>query len=157
MMLIKTVGENQINEIISSADAWNISEDLEEESLGGLKATVSSRQIKALIEQITGMSLLSLITSFLLLSSVFSSIQVNTLPFNQTKTRRSRTQLTPRPIFTSTPNHPQTPFPNNHPTPPLINLSRPNHILPRRIRNSIISIRTVRTRCPNSNERGYTC
>jgi hypothetical protein len=45
-----------MNEIISSADAWTISEDLTEEEMAvnGSKPTISSRQIKALIEQVTG-------------------------------------------------------------------------------------------------------
>lgn len=132
MMLMKTVGENQINEIISSADAWNISEDLEEESLGGLKATVSSRQIKALIEQITGMSCLP--HRQIPTSKGFSKHSSGCFSSDLAKPPRikdlNRTQLTTRPIFTASPNHPQTPFPNNHPTPPLINLPRPNHILP---------------------------
>ena len=85
------VGENQINEIISSSDAWNISEDSsEEEMLGGLKATVSSRQIKALIEQITGMSLLPSHHHFTRISTVSEKRQTDI----QTDTRLSLKSLT---------------------------------------------------------------
>lgn len=50
------VAEGQMNDIISSVDAWTISEDMpdEEVSSSGLKPTVSARQVKALIEQLTG-------------------------------------------------------------------------------------------------------
>jgi hypothetical protein len=120
---------------------------------------VSSRQIKALIEQITGTSCLP--HRQIPTSKGFSKHSSGCFSSDLAKPPRikdlNRTQLTTRPLFTPSPNHPQTPFPNNHPTPPLINLPRPNNILPRRIRNSIISIRTVRTRCPNSNEGGDTC
>ena len=52
------VAENQMQEIISSSDAWTISEDLTDEEItsSGLKPTVSARQVKALIEQLTGQS-----------------------------------------------------------------------------------------------------
>jgi hypothetical protein len=120
---------------------------------------VSSRQIKALIEQITGMSCLP--HRQIPTSKGFSKHSSGCFFSDLAKRPRIRdlnwTQLTLRPIFTSTPNHPQTPFSHHNPAPPLIDLPRPNHILPRRIRNSIISIRTVRTRCPNSNEGGDTC
>lgn len=54
--LIWVVGETQLNDIISSSEAWTISEDLTEDEISttGLKPTVSARQVKALIEQITG-------------------------------------------------------------------------------------------------------
>lgn len=121
---------------------------------------MSSRQIKALIEQITGMSLLSS-TRASFYPQGFSMYSSGCSTFDLTKRPRIKdlnwTQLKTRPIFTPPPNHPQTPFPNNNPTPPLINLPRPNHILPRRIRNSLISIRAVRTRCPYANEGWDTC
>ncbi|WRT67124.1 uncharacterized protein IL334_004090 [Kwoniella shivajii] len=52
----KKFADNQLNDIISSPDAWIISDELpegEEEQSGGLKPTTSARQVKALIEQIT--------------------------------------------------------------------------------------------------------
>lgn len=47
-----------MNEIISSSDAWVISEDLTDEEINssGLRPTISARQVKALIEQLTGQS-----------------------------------------------------------------------------------------------------
>lgn len=56
------VAENQMNEIISSSEAWTISEDLTDEEIAssGLRPTVSARQVKALIEQLTGQFLESL-------------------------------------------------------------------------------------------------
>lgn len=126
--------------------------------MGGLKATVSSRQIKALIEQITGMSLFShyyFLPSFP--PDLSSTIRVDLSSFLQPDHRGPATRLTTRPIFPPPPDHAQTPFPHNNPTTPLINLSRPNHILPRRIRDPLISIRTVRTRCPNPHEGWDPC
>jgi hypothetical protein len=50
--------EKQLHDIISASDAWTIMQDTpeDEESLSriGLRPTISSRQVKALIEQITG-------------------------------------------------------------------------------------------------------
>ena len=58
-----SVAENQMHEIISSSDAWTICEDLTDEEItsSGLKPTVSARQVKALIEQLTGQSQLYLL------------------------------------------------------------------------------------------------
>lgn len=52
------VAESQLHEIIAGADAWNISDEAPEESdesQGELKPTTSARQVKALVEQVTGM------------------------------------------------------------------------------------------------------
>jgi hypothetical protein len=54
--LINAVVDEQLQEIISSQDAWKISDepvDYQEDS-EGRKPTVSSRQIKSLMEQVTG-------------------------------------------------------------------------------------------------------
>ena len=52
------VADSQLNDAISSSDSWKISEEVSEDENGavaaGLKPTTSARQIKALIEQITG-------------------------------------------------------------------------------------------------------
>ena len=59
-LTLGVVANNQLNEIISSADAWDITEEISSDdddagtAVAGMKPTVSSRQIKALIEQITG-------------------------------------------------------------------------------------------------------
>ncbi|WVQ70105.1 uncharacterized protein L199_008330 [Kwoniella botswanensis] len=52
----KKFADTQLNEIISSTEAWTISDEVNEEGEGessGVKPTVSARQVKALIEQIT--------------------------------------------------------------------------------------------------------
>ncbi|OCF54147.1 hypothetical protein L486_08343 [Kwoniella mangroviensis CBS 10435] len=52
----KKFADTQLNEIISSPEAWTISDEVNEEDEGqssGLKPTVSARQVKALVEQIT--------------------------------------------------------------------------------------------------------
>ncbi|WWC69475.1 uncharacterized protein I206_103416 [Kwoniella pini CBS 10737] len=52
----KKFADGQLNEIISSPEAWTISDEISEEEEGqslGLKATTSARQVKALVEQIT--------------------------------------------------------------------------------------------------------
>ncbi|WVR05282.1 hypothetical protein IAU60_002294 [Kwoniella sp. DSM 27419] len=52
----KKFAEGQLNEIISSSDAWTITDEAQEDDAGqstGLRPTVSARQVKALIEQIT--------------------------------------------------------------------------------------------------------
>lgn len=53
--------DSQSNSIISSPEAWTISDEVmeEDEAVSGRKPTNSSRQIKALIEQVTGMQLFS--------------------------------------------------------------------------------------------------
>lgn len=50
------VVDSQLHSIISSPEAWNISDEAmeEDETAAGRKPTTSSRQIKALIEQVTG-------------------------------------------------------------------------------------------------------
>lgn len=49
------VADNQYNEIINAPDAWSISEDVESHNLSrDVKPSVSSRRIKAIIEQVTG-------------------------------------------------------------------------------------------------------
>lgn len=50
------VAEGQLHDIIASPDAWNISDEVVEgeDPSEGSKATTSSRQVKALIEQVTG-------------------------------------------------------------------------------------------------------
>lgn len=52
------VADDQLNEIISSSEAWTISDEIPENEEGpseaGLKSTISSRQVKALFEQILG-------------------------------------------------------------------------------------------------------
>lgn len=52
-----TVAEDQYNEIISSPDAWQVTDDGEEgisDADLDVKPTNSARRVKALIEQITG-------------------------------------------------------------------------------------------------------
>ncbi|WVW83112.1 hypothetical protein I302_105130 [Kwoniella bestiolae CBS 10118] len=52
----KKFADTQLNEIISSPEAWTISDESNEEDEGqssGIKPTVSARQVKALVEQIT--------------------------------------------------------------------------------------------------------
>ncbi|WWC90049.1 uncharacterized protein L201_004981 [Kwoniella dendrophila CBS 6074] len=52
----KKFADGQLNEIISSSEAWTISDEVNEEDdnqISGLKSTVSARQVKALVEQIT--------------------------------------------------------------------------------------------------------
>ncbi|WWD01416.1 hypothetical protein V866_008360 [Kwoniella sp. B9012] len=52
----KKFADTQLNEIISSTEAWTISDEVNEEDEGessGVKPTVSARQVKALVEQIT--------------------------------------------------------------------------------------------------------
>ena len=57
------VADDQLNEIISSSEAWTISDEVPESEEGpsgaGPKSTVSSRQVKALFEQILGSSCFS--------------------------------------------------------------------------------------------------
>lgn len=52
--------DGQLNEIMSSRDAWQISDEApaaeDEPSAEGLKPTISARQVKSLIEQVTGES-----------------------------------------------------------------------------------------------------
>ncbi|WVQ81558.1 hypothetical protein IAT38_003682 [Cryptococcus sp. DSM 104549] len=51
----KKFADKQLNDIISSSDAWTISDELPEgeEEQAGLRPTISGRQVKALIEQIS--------------------------------------------------------------------------------------------------------
>ena len=57
----RSVADAQLNDIISASDAWTISDEITEREDGpteiGLKPTVSSRQVKALVEQILGVPL----------------------------------------------------------------------------------------------------
>ncbi|KAK8869829.1 hypothetical protein IAR55_000397 [Kwoniella newhampshirensis] len=51
----KKFADNQLNEIISSSEAWSISDEVlegEEGQASGLRPTTSARQVKALVEQI---------------------------------------------------------------------------------------------------------
>lgn len=51
-----SVADNQYNEIINAPDAWSISDDVESHNLSrDVKPTVSSRRMKAIIEQVTGL------------------------------------------------------------------------------------------------------
>jgi len=56
--MLKSVAEGQLHEIISSSDAWTISDEASDADGGlaedDLKPTTSARQVKALIEQVTG-------------------------------------------------------------------------------------------------------
>lgn len=59
-----TVADNQYNEIISSPDAWQISDDGDSGDSGaqlsadyGSRATTSARRFKALVERVTGLAL----------------------------------------------------------------------------------------------------
>lgn len=58
MQLIVAVADAQLNGIISSSDAWTVADEVpegeESSAQTGLKPTVSSRQVKALFEQIHG-------------------------------------------------------------------------------------------------------
>ncbi|WWC61139.1 uncharacterized protein I303_103718 [Kwoniella dejecticola CBS 10117] len=52
----KKFADNQLNEIISSPEAWTIGDEVNEDEEGqssGLRPTISGRQVKALVEQIT--------------------------------------------------------------------------------------------------------
>lgn len=55
-----SVAEEQLQEIISSPDAWSISEESGDPEEGiqedDLKPTTSARQVRALIDQVTGKS-----------------------------------------------------------------------------------------------------
>lgn len=57
--LNRTVVDTQMHDIIASSDAWTITDEAIDEDDGamdGQRPTVSARQVKALIEQVTGAS-----------------------------------------------------------------------------------------------------
>jgi len=55
-----SVVDSQYNDIINSSDAWLVAEEGDTNLSRDLRPTVSSRRVKALIEQVTGHFILSL-------------------------------------------------------------------------------------------------
>lgn len=57
-VLISSVAETQLHEIISADDAWTVTDESPDDESGekadALKPTTSARQVRTLIEQITG-------------------------------------------------------------------------------------------------------